>query len=309
MTWTWDAPSGVYKNHALSSKLRYEAVERAVFSRFVTPEPGFGRGRGDTVNVTRVRQLPIAGRVSETDRLPTGRPAIDTKSVTVSEWGFAAEMTNFEEMLAHHDLPAAIRRMLRDQMSITMDKMIADALKTTPVKAIPGDASSTTFDTDGTASTQAASNWQVIHLREIHDYLSGTLKSPPFRNGQYIGILSTKAARGIKNDPEYKDWLAPTQSQPFVTGMLPAQVEGFSLVETNHFNALDNDIGASGVAGEALFFGADAGFLAEVQSPEIRVGMAEDLGRFNKIGWYGILEAGLTWDAAAEARVVHGTSS
>ena len=49
-----------------------------------------------------------------------------------------------------------------------------------------------------TASTQALVNLDVGHLRSIHDYMRQTLKVPPFRNGQYIGILATRSARGAR---------------------------------------------------------------------------------------------------------------
>jgi hypothetical protein len=148
----------------------------------------------------------------------------------------------------------------------------------------------------------------VQHLRQLHDYLRQTLKCPTFRNNRYIGILSTRAARGIKNDPEFKDWQAPTGSGPFMDGML-RDIEGFQLYETNHAYALDDDIGLAGVCGEAVFFGADAGFFATVADPELRAGLAYDLGRKRQIGWVGTIEAGLTWDVAATSRVIHLTST
>ncbi|MGI9297764.1 MAG: hypothetical protein ACR2QC_07690, partial [Gammaproteobacteria bacterium] len=229
-------------------------------------------------------------------------------SITVGEWGFLIETTKFEEDLSAEDQTNQFQQMLRDQMRLTMDKMVADALKTTLYKYIPVSTGGV-FDTDGTASTTADINFAIADLRNIHDELRGTLKAPPFRNGQYVGILSTKAARGIKNDAEYKDWLAPTSSRPLISGMLPAVVENFALVETNHFDALLNAIGTGGIAGEAIFFGADAGFLATIQEPELRAGIPENLGRFREVGWVGTIEAGLTWDVAAKARVIHGTSA
>ena len=42
-TWTFDAPTGVYKNHALSSALRLAAIAETKFMQFVRPEPGYGR--------------------------------------------------------------------------------------------------------------------------------------------------------------------------------------------------------------------------------------------------------------------------
>lgn len=307
MAWVWDSPTGTYRDHFLSSKIRKEAAADSQFMKFVRPESGYGKGKGQSVTITRMLQLPLATRVTETDRLPTGRPAIETKSVSVSEWGFKIEMTEFEKNLTEFDMTNPFQAMLRDQMRLTMDKMVADALKLTPYKYIPVSTGGV-FDTDGTPSTAADINIGVSGMRDIHDELRGVLKSPTFRNGKYIGIMSTRAARGIKNDPEYKDWQAPSTSEPFITGRLK-DVEGFALFETNHFDALLNGIGTNDVAGEAIFFGADAGFLATVDEPELRAGIPADLGRFREMGWVGTIEAGLTWEAAAQARVIHVTSS
>ena len=303
MAWVWDAPTGTYRNHALSSNIRREAVADAIVMKFLRPESGYGKKRGDTITITRILKLPLAGRVSETDRLPSGRPAIQTKSVTVSQWGFKIPITEFEKNLTHFDLTNPFQASLREQMSLTMDVMAADALKTTPYKIVP-QLAGTVFDTDGSTTDTADKNLDIGDLRLLWDEMKGVLKIPPFRNGKYVGILSTRAARGIKNDPEYKDWLAPTTSAPLTTGRL-IDVEGFALFESNHTDALNDLVGASTTTGEAIFFGADAGFLVVVQNPEIRAGIPEELGTFQEIGWVGTLEAGLTWEVAAQARVIH----
>ena len=197
--------------------------------------------------------------------------------------------------------------VLRDQMRLTLDDMAAEAMKQTPIKYTPV-SSGAVIATNGTPGAQADTNVGIADLRAIHDLLRGDLKAPPFRNGKYVGIMSTKAARGIKNDPEYKDWQAPTGSGPFMDARL-RDVEGFMLIETNHFDALANSLGAGGVLGEAVFFGADPAVLATVDEPELRAGLAEDLGRFRDVGWVGTLEAGLVWETADYARVVHVTST
>jgi len=306
MSWALDAPSGVYKNHALSSNIREAAIADAQFMRFVRPEGNYGKGRGESINITRVFPLPMATRVNELDRLPSGRPAIDTVSITVSEWGFKIPITEFETNLTHFDLTNQFQRVLRDQMGLTMDAMVAAAMKQAPVKYVP-QTSGGLIETP-TVSGTANKNLGVSDLREIHDYLHGTLKAPKYRNGKYVGILSTKAARGIKSDPEYKDWQAPTGSGPFMDARL-RDVEGFMLIETNHFDALSNSLGSGGVLGEAVFFGMDPAVLATVDEPELRAGFPEDLGRFRDVGWVGTLEAGLVWDTASYSRIVHVTSA
>jgi hypothetical protein len=314
-TWTWDAPSGTYRNHDLSSNIRMAAVADSQFMPFAQPERGYGKGRGASVTITRMKNLPLAGRVSETDRLPTGTPAVDTIQQAVSEWGFKIEDTQFEADLTHFNIRDRRQQKLRDQLRLTMDVMVADAFKATKLIGTPEAAGYNgltieTLTTVGDTPSQSAEvNFDVGHLRRIHDELHGTKKAPPFRNGMFVGILSTKAARGLKSDPEYKDWLAPTDKSPFISGRMK-DVENFMLIETNNFDALSNTIGTNDITGEAVFFGADAAFLAVVRNPELRVGLTEDLGRFREFGWVGTIDAGNTWgDDADNVRVLYFASS
>jgi len=86
-------------------------------------------------------------------------------------------------------------------------------------------------------------------------------------------------------------------------------IEGFQLLETNNVFSFLDLVGASTVCGEAIFFGADPGFLAVVANPELRAGLPVELGRFRDVGWVGTLEASITWDIASLARVIHVTST
>lgn len=303
MSWTFDAPTGTYRNHALSSNIRRQAIADVQFMKFLRPEPGYGKKKGESVTITRILSLPLAQRVNETDTLPSGRPAIETKQVSVSQWGFKIPVTEFEKNLTHFDIMNPFQQALRDQISLTMDKMCADALKLTPVKYTPLSTGGE-FVTDGTADSVSDRNLEVQDLRRIHDRLHGDLKCPKFRNGKYVGILSTRAARGLKNDPEYKDWLAPTTAEPLLSGRLK-DIENFMLFETNHFDALEDLVGTSTTTGEAIFFGADAGGLLTVQQPEIRAGLPMELGTFQEVGWVGTIEAFLTWERPTLARVIH----
>ncbi len=307
MSWTFDAPTGTYRNHALSSDIRREAIADVQFMKFMRAEPGFGKKKGESVTITRIMKLPLATRVNETERLPSGRPAIETKTVSVSQWGFKIPMTEFEQHLTHFNMMDPFQQALRDQISLTMDSMCADALKLTPVKYTPLSTGGE-FVTDSTADSLSDRNLEVQDLRRLHDRLRGTLKCPTFRNGKYIGILSTRAARGLKNDPEYKDWIAPTSSEPLMSGKLK-DIEGFQLYETNNTDSLDDLIGNSTTTGDAIFFGADAGGLVRIMDPELRSGMPEELGTFREIGWVGTLEAFLVWERPAMARAIQLAST
>lgn len=308
MAWVFHAPSGSYRNHALSKNIRREAIPFMQAMKFARPEPGYGKGKGESVTITRIDALPLAQRVSETDRLPSGRPAISTKQVSVSPWGFKIPVTQLERHLSHFNIMDPFQAALRDQIAMTMDKMVMDAFKTTPLKYVPL-AAGHEFVDDGTATEISDRNLGIQDLRVIHDQLRSDQKAPAYKNGKYVGILSVQAARGIKNDPEYKEWQAPTTKQPFITGQLDKEVEGFSLFETNHFDALAKFVGASTTTGEAIFFGADAVGLLNILSPELRMGMPDELGLVRDFGWVAETEAFIVEERAELARVVHVTSA
>jgi len=146
------------------------------------------------------------------------------------------------------------------------------------------------------------------HLGEMRDYMMGDLKVPAFADGTYVLIATTHALRGLKLDDDYRTWLSSSTAAPLITGEIP-KIENIRIIETNHFDALDNAIGGAGETGEAILFGADAVYLATVQEPELRRGLAVDLGRFFDLGWVGTTNAGLVWDSATTARVMHWTST
>ena len=65
MTWTWDAPSGVYRNHTLSADIRREAMYDVQTLKFLRPEPGYGKKKGDYVygaTVGKVKRERMAKR-------------------------------------------------------------------------------------------------------------------------------------------------------------------------------------------------------------------------------------------------------
>lgn len=308
MAWIFDAPSGTYRNRALSDEIRHESIANTQTMQFLRAESGFGKGKGQSYTITRILKLPMATRISETDMLPSGRPAIQTKDVSISQWGFKIPITELERHLTHFDPMDEFQKNLMDQIKLTMDDMAADAFKQTPIKYVPTVAGQT-VTTNGTPSGTATRNLGVQDLRYIHDYLHGTLKCPTYSNGKYVGILSTQAARGLKNDPEYARWFSPHTKEPLISGKLPVDLEGFDLYETNHTDVWQSNVGASTTTGEAMFFGGDSAGLLEVMAPEVRVGIPEDLGRFQQVGWVGTLEAFLTWEQASYARAIHFTSA
>jgi len=311
-TWQFDAPTGVYKNHDMSSKLRMAAIAETKMMQFVSPEPGYGKKQGESITITRVSNIsePTNGRLSENNRIPEDELSLSTVAITVAEWGRSVPYTSLAEDLGMFNLENIIQKKLKDQMKLVLDSAAADAFQTAQVKAIPDGVASLTFDTDGTASTQATVNLNMYHVEQIRDYMFSTLHIPPYEGDDYVCLISTKAKRGLVNDPAWEQWHKYTDPSKKFNSEI-GRVENIRFVEINNTNALSGSLGASSVLGEALFFGDDAVSMAVAEDPELRAEIPKDFGRQKSVAWYGIMEFGLVWDTAnaGEARVVHLTSS
>lgn len=309
MTWTFDAPTGVYKNHAMSKKLYVASVEESVFMDHVSPIESFGRKQGESVTLTRIRNLaePTSGVLTEGLRIPEDTFALSTTQITVNEYGRAVPYTSLLDDLSFLDTENMIQRKLKQQMRLTMDTAAAVAYRAAKVKYAPTGEATANIATNGVFGAAATANMNVFHVEEIRDYMYDTLLVDPVGGGDsdYIAIFRTLGLRGIKRDPAWDEWHKYTDPQAKYNSEV-GRMEGVRFIETNHNNALRKR-GTSSVLGEGVVFGADAVAMAEVLTPELRSGIPGDFGRSKSVAWYGILEFGLIWDTgnSGEAKVVH----
>ena len=314
-SWVNDGPSGVYKNHDLSSKIRMAAIKQAKFMQFVKPEEGYGKKKGESVTITRVSNIdvPSDDTLSETSRVPEDTISLSTQAITVSERGRAIPYSKLSLDLAHFDLGNAIQKKLKDQLSLSLDIKAADAFKAGKIKAIPTGVAETTFDTDGTASSAAVSNLNMFHVESIRDYMYGDLNIAPYSGDDYVCILAVKAKRGLMRDPAWVDWKKYTDPSAKYNGEI-GRIENIRFVESNHTSALSNSKGTGSVLGEFVVFGEDPVTMAVAEDPHLVAedNVGSDFGRQKAVAWLGTYGFGQIWSDSAnagEARVVHGTSS
>ncbi|MGI9489189.1 MAG: N4-gp56 family major capsid protein [Geminicoccaceae bacterium] len=308
--WQFDAPTGTFKQHALSRRLYLAALENSVFMDHVQPIEGFGKKQGENVTLTRIQNItePTSIDLTEGVRIPEDDYSITTTSITVVEIGRAVPFTSFAEDLSFFDIENSIQNKLTEQMRLGLDTKVATAFKTAQVKYVPTGLTSNNITTNGTAGAAATSNMNVFHVEEIRDYLFDTLHTPQV-DGNYIGIFRTLGLRGIKRDPAWEEWHKYTDPAAKFNNEI-GRIEEVRFIETNHNRALGK-VGTSSVLGEGVVFGMDGVAMAEAETPELRAAMPQDFGRSKAVAWYGILEFGIIWDTgnAGEARIVHVTST
>ena len=306
MTWTFDAPTGTYKNNAMSSKLRTRAVEESVFADHVRPVEGYGKKMGENVTLTRVGRLtePSSAALTEGERIPEDSFSLSVTTITPAELGRAVPYTSLSEDFSKFDLENPIQRILREQLTLVLDTLAAAAFQGAQVKYAPTGLASYTIATAGTFGATATANLNTYHLEEIRDYLFDTLFCPMI-GGSYVGIFRTLGLRGVKRDPAWEEWHKYTDPGAKFNNEI-GRWENIRLIETNHSNALAK-VGTGSVLGEGVVFGADAVAQAEVMTPELRAAVPTDFGRSKAIAWYGILGYDEPYGTSnsGEARIIH----
>lgn len=310
-SWTFDAPTGTYKSHAMSEHIYEAALQKSVFMDYCRPVEGFGRKKGETVTITRVANLaePTSPVLTESIRIPEDSMSITTKGITVQEIGRAVPYTNLADDLSEFNIENMIQKRLRDQMKLSLDSLGATAFKKAKIKYTPTGLASANIATNGTPGAQATENMDVYHVEAIRDYLFDTLNCPPFEDDDYIGIFRTLGLRGIKRDPAWEIWHQYTDPQAKYNSEV-GRLEKTRFIETNHTTALGN-VGSGACLGEGVIFGEDAVGMAEAMTPELRAAIPADFGRQKAVAWYGILAFDIIWDTAnvGQARIVHVSST
>ena len=310
-TWTGSLATGYSVCEEMSKELRYAAVDDFEIAQFCRKEPGFGRKMGDTINITKIKNIaiPTSALLDENTDIPVDTISIGTVGIEAKELGRAIQYTSLAQDFARFDLEVPVQRRLKDQLAAVNDALAATAFKTTYVRAVPTSATAVTFDTPDFADV-ATNNINITHCGAVRDAMRSTYKIPFYEAGAYIGLGTTKLLRGIKNDPDFQAWRYWLKPGDVLFKSEVGMVEQIRWIEITNTDSLDESVGSSGVLGEGLVFGEDGVAIAEVLTPELRAAIPGGYGRWKGMAWYGVLGYGLIWNAtstAGEVRVIYIT--
>jgi len=311
-TWTYDAQTGVYKNHALSGDLLKLAARDFKFVQFTRKVDSYGKGMGESVTLIYYKALsqPTSAELDEDTRIPIDQLTMGKQSITLKEWGRGVEYTDLAKQLSKFDPDDAAQGALKDQMNEGMDNAAASEFTGTDVKLafIPTSLTGGTWDTDGTASTSATQNVTKDHMGVVRDYMAKDIHCPMFETDHYIGLFSTKALRGLKSDKVIEAWMMYLRKGDLIYKSEIGRCESTRLIEVTNENALSNSVGTSSVLGEAVIFGKDAVARIEIEFPHLRAqpNYKGDFGRRHAVAWYGTVAFGVKFPTAndREARIV-----
>jgi len=311
-TWTYDAATGVYKNHALSGEILKVAAREFKFVPFTHKVESFGKGMGESITMVYYKALaqPASTKLEEHTRVPIDQLTMGKQSITIYEWGRGVEYTDIAVQLSKFDPKEGAQEALKDQMAEAMDNAAAAEFTGTDAKVIfiPTSLTGGTWDTDGTASAAATYNLTKHHLSAIRDYMAKDLHTPFYEGDHYIGLIATKGLRGLKDDKCIEAWNLYLRKGDHIYRGEIGQVESIRTVEVTNDSALSNSKGTGSVLGEGVVFGKDAVARIEVEFPHLRAqpNYTADFGRRHAVAWIGTVAYGVKFPTATdrEARIV-----
>lgn len=315
--WSPVGDGGYLANPKLSSKLRYAAQAMMKFNQFVRPEPGLGKGVGDTLDFDKISDIAVGASLTgivELNVMPESKFTITRGQLVMTEYGNSIPYTGKLEALAEFSPQSIIQQVLRNDMAKTIDAIVARTMKRCAITFTPTSATAGTF-TVQVAPTLAwpAFNFEAAHVYLIRDYLKGVLKVEPYDGENYIAVGSIRALRSLRNSTDWKDAAKYGDPERLFSGEV-GRFDGIRFIESNNDAALDNGLqnGGADRGGEMLFFGADPIVSGTAIAPEIRAKTPTDYGRSKGVAWYALQGYQVPWRADLDggaARCIWVTAS
>jgi len=299
----------------LSAKLRVAAQPIMKFVQFCDVKDAFGKHKHDELIYDKISNIVNAGTVlDEVATMPVSHFGILPGTLSINEYGICVPWSGKVEALSKLNVRDAIMKTLRNDQAKALDQAAKDQFVAGGTGAftytIRGTGSGI-FSTTGVAAgnNTALGDLTAYCVREIITNMK--IKHIPTYDGKdYICIASPTALKGLFADSGWQDAYKYTKPENMWAGEAGRYFGCRFVEETNLLsNVLGGTSGASGVYGEAVFFGADAVAYGVAIPPEIRYQEFPDFQRSHGLAWYGILGYHRTWDNTldGEARIVHVT--
>ncbi len=285
--WAPAASGGYLANPSLSAKVRSIGQPMTRFRQFVRKEPGFGKGKSDTLLFDRISNVVVGGgAITELQNMPEDNFTISQGSLVVTEYGNSVPWTGKIDALANLDVNSIATKALKNDMVKALDRAAGALFRAAPLSYIPTGTSGTPTATfQATVATAATRDVQTFDVRRIVDRLKKSFVQP-YDGENYICICSIDFAGKIKEDTAGAGWVEAAKfgdPDRLFAGEI-GRYYGCRFIEES--NLLSNTLGTGAFSGEAVFFGEDPVVEGVVVPEELRAKIPTDYGRDMGLAWY-----------------------
>lgn len=302
--WLTSTLGGDMYSPRLSKKLRYQAQPLMKFRQFCDIKESFGKSQGDTDNWEKIANISTqGGTLVETSTIPEHQWTNTKGTLSLTEYGNAIPLTRKVSELAEFEIEDIIKKTLRNDMAKVTDSACYVQFQACKIKYVGSTTATYNIYTNGTATQTASTSLIAYHVKNMVDYLRGTLHAPPYDDdGNYVFVGSTTTIRQIHDALE--------STAAYTTWPLNGEVGRYYDVRfVRDTGSSDTTIGSSNVTGEGFMFGSETVMEAIAVPEEIIAKVPTDYGRSKGIAWYTIMGFKIMWEGDPDNRIVHWTSA
>lgn len=272
----------------LSKKVRWVATNKARLDQFCSKDSDYGKNRGETMDFVLYGDISEArderSVLDEFEPVPIRKHEMRRISFRATEYGKGMGYTGKAQLLSELTPGDKCTKALRRHHTRTLDKEAYLEMRKCPAQYVATGTAAGTMYTEGTGSVAAAagSNLNKYHADRIVDFMDEH-EALAGENGLYYGIVSVRAARGMKDSLiDIKQY-----TEKGYTTAAKGEVGTWERVKYVQDNLmLLKSIGTGGVGGEAFFVGRDILLRGYALKMQIRSKSGEDFGRNPALAWY-----------------------
>lgn len=288
-----------------SKEIEFKALPNMRFMQFAETKTELGKEPGQTISMLTYNNLTMGGKLEEGRKMITQAMSGSSKQLSVSEYGNAVSVSEFQIQTSFDDVMARATTLLGRDYALVTDCELRDAALTgtNVIYASKSDSTPVTQQSDLTADC-------ILKVSTIKDALEilATNNAPKAVGGAYwICFIHPHQSRTLRDDPAWINASNYGAPDLLFTGEI-GRIDDTRFIETtlmcNGAAATDDpgyDADLVGQGGKpnlykSVIFGDAYYGIATALPVELRDNGVEDFGRKRSLAWYSIFGVGKLHD-------------
>jgi len=271
------------------------------FEEFAVRKQELERAPGENIQFTVYDDITRGGSLGENDILSAKTMSAERKTITVTEWGNAIQVSEKLLRLSWDDVMAEAATLLGRDFAVVRDLALRDALLETTNAVFVNDRA----DQFGLLADDYL---DIDAIRDSVELLQ-TNNAPKFFGDYYVCFLHPHQAAQLKRDPDWVNAHQYVGTRNLFTGEIGRFEDVIFIISTHMTNGAVTDVGNAAYDAKLLngyvnpadgsesnaaplykaaVFGDQCLHIAESLPVELRDNGVEDFGRKHGLAWYSI---------------------
>tara|TARA_Y100000592_G_scaffold44099_1_gene69900 strand:+ start:399 stop:1394 length:996 start_codon:yes stop_codon:yes gene_type:complete len=291
-------PEALLEVFSLDILHQAQAVMR--FEEFAVRKQELERAPGEVVKFTIYDDITRGGKLYEDDILSAKTMSADQKTITVSEWGNAIQVSEKLLRLSWDDVMGEAATLLGRDFAVVRDLALRDAIFETTNNIFVNEKADR-------FALRAGDTLDIDAIRDAVELLQ-TNNAPKFFGDYYVCFLHPHQAAQLKRDPDWVNAHQYVGTRNIFTGEIGRFEDVIFIISTHMPNgavssghpAFDANLTTSNLEQngvdpadseplyKAVVFGDQCLYIADSLPVELRDNGVEDFGRKHGLAWYSI---------------------